>query len=434
MEPITNGTSGGTFNPPQPPFTLDTRDLLLPPTVWNIESKRIAGSPTAGNALGATARDWHLTGFCEQGFDAVRLIMLSAEAANNVAGASASIAASANVASPITPTGAWTIFTWTGAGTFTMPTGAAGAFAALASDWMPVQSIARNDSPAVNLPVFMLRIHFPPGPGTYTYTNDTSTSVAFNTPELLNNRRWSRFVQTGIDSVTTPASFTNISEGNTFPSCIVQFRSRGRVASVLYSGDSLIAGSLTTSRMLGAGLLSVLNLSAPDSFALGYVGNGWSGQTTTQSLANAKTLITACQPNIAMWNVYSSNDGGLSQAVADAQFLRAMDFVAYARAAGAIPVLVTPQPLNTENNAASTIKKALASQLQALQYKGVIVADQWGATADLSGVLNPSGGIPWLTGLNGDDIHPNDAGAQAIMVGAIMPALRPILRANNLTL
>lgn len=409
------------------------RDLEVSQKYWNIGSFKVAGSVTPGNSVGAQNRDWHIAATCEQHFDAVRLILLSAEAANNVAGVTAAIAPSANFATPNTPTGSWTTFTWGGSGSTTMPTGsgagAAARFASVTSDWMSVQSVDRDDNPTVNLPIWMLRIHLPTGPGTYTYTTNASVDTSWNTDALLNYRRYYRIQQQNIDSVGTPASFTATAEGNTNPPFIIQFRMRGRVISFMVAGDSFVAGSLSTSRMLPAGARAVRAISDPTNFPAMSLTSGWASQASADYLANAKTIISAANPQVACYQVYTSNDATLSTAVMNTQLSQAMDFVAHCRANDVLPVLLGPCPLNSDNATVSALKVTMTTKLRELRLRGIPIVDYYSSLTDFAGV-NGSGGYPWLSGLNEDSTHPNDTG-HGVMSEILQKQFRKILNANG---
>lgn len=409
------------------------RDLMIPPTLWNIGSFKMSGSITPGNAVGAQDRDWHIAATCEQHFDAVRLILLSAEAANNVAGVTAAIAPSANYNTPNTPTGSWTTFTWSGSGSTTMPTGsgsgATARFATVTSDWMSVQSVARDDSPVVDVPIWMLRIHLPAGGGTYNYTTTAAVDTTWNTNAALNYRRFYRIQQQNINSVGTPAAFTATSEGNTMPPFILQFRMRGRVISFMTAGDSFVAGSLTDGRMLPAGLRAAYALSSPTNMpVLPYI-SGWASQPSADYLANAKTLISAAPPQVAAYQVYSSNDSTLSTAVMNTQLAQAMDFVTHCRANGTLPVLLGPCPLNSDNLTVSTLKVTMTNKLREMRNRGILVVDYYNALTDFA-TINGSGGYSWISGYNSDSTHPNNTGAE-VMSSILQRQLQKIMNANG---
>ena len=401
------------------------RDTLLSNVNWAVDSKRLTNVCNVATGMSGTNKDFHLIGTTELPFDAVRLIVLSAETAG-AASCTAAIAPTANMTTVNTPTGSWTGFTWSGSSSFTMPSSSnAAQFGALASDWMQVQSVARNDGGIV--PMFMLRIHIPVGAGN-TYTADASTNFSFDTDQLTAGRRWFRMFQSNIDSVTTPSAFTNTSESSTFPACILQFRIRGKVMSVAFCGDSIAGGSTTTGGVMSCGYLTAQALTS-SAFPVDYVSGGWSGQTTTNYLANAKTLITASQPHVAFYNVYSPNDSSFNQTVANAQVQRAMDFVSHARANNCLPVLVTATPLSTDSSAASAIKVSQTAQVNALADQGFLIADVYSATADFV-TPNGSGGWGWKSGYSTDGTHPNDVGAAAIRDAVYLPLLT-LIRDRN---
>ena len=407
------------------------RDSIMSGKYWNIETKRQSGSGiTTGTAVGGANKDFHVVGTAEQNWDAVRLIILNAETANSVQAVTASFAPTANMTSVNTPTGSWTTFTWSAAGSVNLANSSSNQlYNAVTSDWMSganVTSVARDDGGTY--PMFMFRIHLPFGAGAYTYTTESSGSTAYDTDPLTSGRRWFKIFQSAIDSVTTPGSFTQTVESNLVPSCILQFRVRGRVLSFMCAGDSIVGGSLTTSNMLSPGFRAAVAASS-SSFPVQYVGSGWASQTSANYLANAKTLISTVNPQVCAYSVCSPNDGAISASIVATQLRQAFDFIAYCRANDCVPILITPTPDNTDNAAASTLKIGLANTLLALRSKGVLVADWWNAVAVFPGD-NASGGYGWPAGYYGDSKHPSDTGA-AVMGAQLQTYLNLIVAANS---
>lgn len=406
------------------------RDYALSNKYWNIETKRQSGSGiSTGTAVGATNKDFHVVGTAEQNWDAVRLILLNAETANSTQAVTASFAPTANMTTVNSPTGSWTTFTWSAAGSVNFTNSSSNQlYTTVTSDWMSsasVTSVARDDGGT--LPMFMFRIHLPTGAGTYTYTTESSGSTSYDTDLLTSGRRWYKIFQSNIDSVTTPASFTQTTESNLVPACILQFRSRGRILSFMGVGDSIMGGSLTTSNMLSPGFLACSGKSS-SAFRVQYVGSGWASQTTANYLANAKTLISALNPQACAYSVYSPNDGALSSTIVATQLRQAMDFIQHCRANDCLPILVTPTPDNTDAAATSTLKAGLTTTLLALRSQGVAVVDWWSYVAAFPGA-NASTGYGWITGYYGDNTHPNDTGA-AVMAAQFSAIIQDIILAN----
>lgn len=407
------------------------RDSIISQKYWNIETKRQSASNiTPGNAVGGANKDFRVCGTAEQPWDAVRLIILNAETSNSVQGVTANFAPTANMTGFPTPTGTWTTFTWSAAGSINLSNSSSNQlYNAVVSDWMSganITSVARDDGGTY--PMFMVTIHNPFGAGAYTYTFEGQGSTAFDTDPLTSGRRWFKAFQSGIDGVTTPTAFTQTVESNNINPIILQFRTRGRVLSFMGSGDSIMGGSLTTSNMLGPGFRSAVAVSS-SAFPVQYMGSGWASQTSANYLANAKTLITTANPQVCAYSVFSPNDGAISSTTVATSLRQAFDFIAHCRANDCVPILVTPTPDNSDNLAASTLKIGLTNTLLALRLKGVLVADWWGAVAAFPGE-NVSTGWGWITGYSGDTKHPNDTGAAA-MAAQFTTILNALVAANS---
>jgi len=412
------------------------RDYALSNKYWNIETKRQSGSGmTPGNSVN-TNKDFRIVGTAEQHWDAVRLHILNYETANSVQGYTANFAPTANMTTPNTPTGTWTTFTWASAGSVNLSNATAGSGGTpkpipsiSSSDWMSganVQSVARNDGGTY--PMWMITQHNPVGPGTYTYTFEAQSSTSFDTDGLTGGRRFYKMFQGSIDGVTTPANFTTSTESNNCNPFIIQFRSRGRVASLMCSGDSIVGGSGTTSNMLSAGFLAAIGASST-TFPVQYLGAGYASRFTVDTLAEAKAFISAVNPHMCAYSVYSPNDGAISSTIVNTQLRQAMDFVQHCRANDCVPILITPTPDNSDSIASSVLKIGLTNTLLALRSQGVLVADWWTAVSEYPGA-NVSTGYGWKSGYNADTQHPSDTGA-AVMASVLRQTITPVLQANS---
>ena len=408
------------------------RDALMSNTYWNIETKRQSASNlSTGNAVGATNKDFRVMGVAEAPWDAVRIHILNAETSNSVQGFTANFAPTSTLTGFPTPTGTWTTFTWSAAGSVNLVDSSSNQlFTVVTSDWMSsanIQSVARTDGGVY--PAFMITQHNPTGAGAFTYTFEGQSSTTFDTDDLTRGRRWFKAFQSNIDGVSTPANFTQTAESNNINPMIVQFRSRGRVLSYMASGDSIQGGSLTTSNMLSPGFRMAISNSNNGTLPIQYFGSGWASQTSANYLANAKTLITATQPQVCSYAVYSPNDSAPSAAQNQIWMRQAMDFVQHCRSNNCIPVLLGPTPINTDSASAVGFKVALNNSLLALRLRGIFVVDYWARVA----TTTPTGTAIWTPGYTDDAsfIHPNDTSA-AVMARALWEdAIQYIVAANS---
>lgn len=407
-----------------------SRNLLLSNKYWNIETKRQSGASISTASVGATNKDFQVIGTAEQQWEAVRLHILNAETSNSTQAVKASFTPSANMTSLSTPTGTATIFTWSGAGTVDLVNSSSSAlFNVVSSDWMDganIKPIARDDGGSY--PLFYLRIHLPTGAGSYTYSTEGSSGLTYDTDALTSGRRWFKSFQSNIDSIGTPAAYTQTGASNLFPTMILQFRSRGNVISFMCAGDSIMGGSLTTGNMLSPGFRASVATSTPG-LPVQFVNSGWSSQTSVNYLANAKKFIDTVKPQVCAYSVFSPNDSTISEAVIATQMSQAMDFVAYCRENDVVPILCTPTPNNTDSLTVSNFKITLTNTLLGLRSRGILVADFWTSVAAFPG-QNKSTGWGWIQGYHGDDLHPSDAGS-AVMSATLSDILRAIIRANS---
>lgn len=394
------------------------RDLLLPAKYRNISNYRVTNVLNFDFAVGANNRDFHLTFMPEvESYDYVQLVLFSGQTANKATGITAFVASSANLTSTIHPTGTPVPVTWSGAGSVNLPDGTSTALAAVASDWMALKSIARNDTPTYNLPILMVRLHLPAGGGALLYTADGSSDFTFNSDTYWPGRRYLRFTQTGagLDSVTTEANFTSTSEGNTLPAMVIRLASKhGKILTLAVTGDSISSGSRTTGGVM-CGTLRAALAETSFNFPVSYCGNGWAGVTTTTYLAQAKLFNAYVHPQVHMYQVYSSNDGALTQSIADNQMQRFADFLRDCNANDVLGCGIGPHPLQTDTLTISNLKSAMQTELNALATtRGVPIVDRYNNLTDFT-QFNGSGGYGYKAGFyyTGDNIHLIDAGALA---------------------
>lgn len=409
-----------------------TRDALMSNDNWNIETKRQSASNlSTANAVGATNKDFRVMGVAEAPWDAVRIHILNAETANSVQGFTANFAPTSTLTGFPTPTGSWTTFTWSAAGSINLSNSSSNQlFNVVTSDWMSsanIQSVARTDGGVY--PAFMITQHNPTGAGTYTYTFEGQGSTSFDTDAQTRGRIWFKAFQSNIDGVGTPANFTQTVESNNINPMIVQFRSRGRVLSYMASGDSIQGGSLTTSNMLSPGFRMAISNSNNGTLPIQYFGSGWASQTSANYLANAKTLITATQPQVCSYSVYSPNDSAPSAAQNQIWMRQAMDFAQHCRANNCIPILLGPTPINTDSASAVGFKVALNNALIALRQRGFLVVDYWSRVAQTTA----AGTAVWRSGYTDDPslIHPNDTSAGVMSQALWEDAIQYIVAANS---
>lgn len=344
-------------------------------------------SMSVGTANGSPGWTSHLTMESPAEFTHVQIGVLNAET-SALTGVTGVIAASNGVASFFNPAGgSWLPVTWAGASSATAPARvSANEPSILLSDWIAVPSLARVDG-GVN-PVAMARSFVPSANATF------STSSNIYTGLWSNNRIW-RSRANG-DFVTTTTGWPN-AEGTTSWLQIMRFRGASKRVTVMGCGDSTFAGFGTTSNGPNS-----WGLVAERRGAFSWVNAGISGQSTTTYLARCLNQVNILRPSVAVWLLYSSNDGTPTQALADAAWARAIQFVVYCESIGVAPMIATGIPYTGQYTLAQdNIRKALNDKARA---SGIALFDFDAAITD--------GGAPAsiAAGLGSDSRHLNDAG------------------------
>lgn len=302
----------------------------------------------------------------------------------------------------------WDTVTWDGVSSVTVPAGAgAAAPGVVVSDFMPIVSLPRTDGGT--RPLVLMR-----------YRPPTATPFNF---EQLNYSSWRTASANNRGRLFDVGQFTGDAIGNlnnsmiqgirtTFVSPI--FRFRRNVVSVAAVGDSITMGVGSASGLDSWNRRACYDLSTPDRPVVPS-NCGLASQTSATYLGFGKKVLAASKPTVCFYFPYSPNDNVASTRARFDEMARAADFVDFCTENGIIPILCTPVPATNKTAANDAIRVQVANDILAMGASGsVIVADMRAAT---TGAV--VGGVEqWLPGLNSDQLHPSDAGHDAMAVAA----------------
>lgn len=284
----------------------------------------------------------------------------------------------------------------------------------LVSDWAPVRSIPPVDG-SNNLPYVMCRAKYSTQPFSYTI------SPAVNTDKTKDGY-WETFSASG-DGVTTPSGMTTAGSDQAIIIAGVQFMSGSRLLKVGAVGDSTVAGE-------GASVAhgDWLSLAADQLKAVGLpvnvINGGYNGATTAEYLAMGKRLVTTFTPDVCFYSPFSPNDGTITAAIADAQFMRALEFANFCAAINILTVFSFQAPVGVYTDpVVDGYRQALVTRCI---NSGIPVCNMLSVTQTISGGV----GI-WVPAYQFDSLHPNSAG-YAAMSGVCAATISDICASNYL--
>lgn len=138
---------------------------------------------------------------------------------------------------------------------------------------------------------------------------------------------------------------------------------------------------------------------------VGFIGAGWSGQTSAQFFARGKAMIPIWKPSVCVFPAYTPNDAVASQYEVNKAVDRAIDFIEFCYQNNVTPVCRTPVPYKFSGNEPRRLD--VLNRIKAL---GILVLDANDACYDST---NVSGGY-WKSGYDADGTHPSPVGNTAI--------------------
>jgi len=276
------------------------------------------------------------------------------------------------------------------AGTQTLPS-------VLVSDWIPLNSIASIDG---GNPFIMGREKLGANfSALYTGTqNSTVGQMTYVQCRSANG-----------DFVTTPSGFTagNGVTSNITPIFGFEFMNAKRVVKVLCVGSSTTQGqgSTPSDSLFRSWVQRAQETFNASSIPVNMINYGYAGLASATYIAYGKAAIANHQPAIGALQVYTPNDGTLTQAIADTQFAQAVDWANYCISQDCLPLLVFTTPNENLDATQDGYRKALITRCKA---SGFAVLDMTTAVGDGA---SPEKFIP---AFKFDALHPDDDGYDAM--------------------
>jgi len=414
-------------------FLVQASDMPYPPllkqklslaNIKNVYTRHIKGGVTTNGNLFTSTYAALSTAPCSD-FTHVRVILKNKEASPpNVSGLIIAVTNTATTfAEKVTPsTGntitndgstGWVQVTFNGATTWALPAAASsttGDAGILLTDWMPINSLTPVDG--CPWPYIMARIKLD---ANFSYSGGLGQFSTDNTKQNY----FESFRAVGTDAVTTPSNFGTPS-ANDANNIIFgfEFIGPGPTIPVIAIGDSITQGlhSSAGSDSVDPATLSWVPLAyshlISDGLPFNLYNYGFSGANTTTTCAIGKTAVTTHKPAIALYSVYSPNDGSstLTQAAADSMYARALDFGRHALINNCLPIFMFLAPNANYSSTYDPIRKSLIAKIKS---KGFQVRD---LTTLIGDGANPE---RFLSGQNFDTLHPSLTGYTNLSYGLI---------------
>jgi hypothetical protein len=356
-----------------------------------------------------------------------------ADAVNVARAAIAPVATLAGVSS--IPNGDWTPLTFGGAEAAVIP-----AYpnnnrrSYIASDWVNVASVERTDD-ATKLPLIAVAAYLP---------DEVNIRMLGNAPNDIDRTVWATHPDRpwisrydADDCVTTPASFTSTTNISNTPIIGLQYELvSGEVLTIGAIGDSITECVALGTTYPGASWAFETALDMQSPFLTVDCANiGWTGASAEAIGYQWIDYLAFCEaygltvPSVVFCPNATPNSFStpiLDSEVAQ-QFVLMRDAMKQIKSAGSMPIGWTIIPTNPANKdyGSSDVKRHNYNQddwRETYAGNGVTVADM---DEVMRGVPDGDGQMQIGVGLTSDNIHPNDAGIQA-MASVALPAVRSV--------
>ncbi|WP_343518087.1 SGNH/GDSL hydrolase family protein [Sphingomonas sp.] len=303
----------------------------------------------------------------------------------------------------------------------------------IASDWVNVASVARTDD-ASKLPLVAVAAYLPDEVNIRmlgNVPNDIDRTVWATHPD----RPWISRYDTG-DCVTTPADFTSTTNISNTPIIGLQYELvSGEVLTIGAIGDSITECIALGTTYPGASWAfeTALDMQSPF-LAVDCANIGWSGASASAIGYQWIDYLAFCEaygltvPSLVFCPNATPNSfsAPILPAEVGPQFVLMRDAMKQIKSAGALPIGWTIIPTNPANKdyGSSDIYRRDYNDEWRDDYAGagITVADM---DEVMAGVLDADGQMQIGVGLTSDNIHPNDAGIQA-MASVAQPAVRSV--------
>jgi hypothetical protein len=294
------------------------------------------------------------------------------------------------------------------------------------TDWVPLPSLRRTDSPDAPR-VVMIRVLLPQG---CRHTNPNGSFMEYRNLTEMNLGSCYVAGQVPADLVTVPetidVSVANLGIANSAVSCF-QFLTRNEGIVGIAAGDSHHQGTSTTTQFWNYLMRSTLELNSQHKgqIPFGYWSTALGGANSEEFFARLTNVLDVARPGFVVLPGWTYNDMTVTEHADHAANLffmaRLLMTAETCVRAGAVPIFLTPFPRDLEAMTPTQAGpwRALGDSIRSLREYGAIVLDTASILARQSnGVMDGT----YLPEYTDDDVHPNNAGHAAIAA-----ALTPII-------
>ena len=297
------------------------------------------------------------------------------------------------------------------------------------TDWVPLTSIERTDSPGAPRLV-MIRVLLPPG---CRHTRPNGGFLEYHTDPRMNRGFEYVGAHVPLDVVSTPSQIPAptacLGHSNPPVSC-VQFLTKHEGIVGMTTGDSHHQGTSTTTQFWNYLLRATVELGSQHvgQIPFGYWSTAQGGADSGRFFATLTNVLSAANPSFVVlpgWT-YNEMSGPVyaDQAAVDLFFARLLMAAEACGRNGAIPIFLTPFPRDPGGMTATQVApwRSVRNAILALRESGAIVLDAAALLGRTSGGALDGTYLPRYTN---DQAHPNDAG-HAIVASELLPILRKI--------
>lgn len=363
---------------------------------------------------------------CDAPFDAVRPIVMHSTSAQ--AGVTFACASGADWSDKTGNALTWVAGTWAGGSSSgTLAVGTAARPSVNVPDMCYVQSLARTDGGSGAIAYVRLYLPTAGAAAQSLHQSGDYNQLSGISKGAMHVNRWAG------DGVSVIANYSPGAGRADSPIWGFEFLCRGQVVGVVSVGDSITAGTGSTIlRRNWAERAAITNSATGSTVAFGSANGGFPGQTSSQYVLRALDLITALTPPVFVYSPWTPNDfpgagGPVTAAVINLMRANLAKFVAACRAVGTLPVIWTglPCPSKGINAASDQFRKDFNTEIRTTYGTQILV---WDADSVMTNGASPAGFLP---GMSGDDLHPTDAGYDALAAKFWLDALGPCVAVNT---
>jgi hypothetical protein len=332
------------------------------------------------------------------------------------------------------PNGSWTALSFDGAEGDVIPTRPNNNRRSyVASDWANVASIARTDDPT-KLPLVAVAAYLPDEVGIRMLGN-ASNDLDRTNWATHPDRPWISRYDDG-DCVTTPANFTSTTNISNTPIIGIQYELvSGEVLTIGAIGDSITECVATGTTYRGASWAfeTALDLQS-ELLSVDCANIGWTGASVEAIGYQWIDYLAFCEayeltvPSLVFCPDATPNSftPPITNPQINTQFVLMRDAMKQIKSAGSLPIgwtIIPTNPANKDYGSSDSLRRDYNDRWRNdYAGNGITVADM---DEVMAGVLDGDGQMQIGVGLTSDNIHPNDAGIQA-MASVALPAVRSV--------